>query len=84
MSNYYTQGICGDGFAILNKDGQPLTVDEIVGELNQMVDKIALNQAHMMAIHILVSPIIDVGNGSEMTPSQASKILSNWDRARRP
>lgn len=30
----YSQGVCGDGAAIL-KDGQPMTIDEIVAELNQ-------------------------------------------------
>lgn len=29
----YTQGVCEDGAAIL-KDGQPMTIDEIVSELN--------------------------------------------------
>jgi hypothetical protein len=32
---YYSQGVCGDGAAIL-KDGVMLTIDEIVAELNAL------------------------------------------------
>jgi len=35
MSDHeYSQGICGDGVAIL-KDGQPMTIEEIVDELQK-------------------------------------------------
>lgn len=33
MSNYYSQGVCEDGAAIL-KNGKKMTIDEIVIELN--------------------------------------------------
>lgn len=33
----YTQGVCEDGAAIL-KDGQQMTIDEILAELRQLTD----------------------------------------------
>lgn len=44
MTRTYSQGICGDGAAIL-KDGQPMTVDEIVAALNAKTEQTAQGEA---------------------------------------
>lgn len=85
----YTQGIMNDGAVIL-KDGERMTVDEIIGTLN------ALNQAFYAAkeelsesakitdvISVLLQPLGSAKqNHKDITWQEASKILREWDRAR--
>lgn len=92
MSDYteheYTQGVCQDGAAIL-KDGQPMTVEQIVEELrlteemarclNECLDQV--NEAITVTMRSGNRGVLKV-NGKKLTPGQVAERLEYLSQQR--
>ncbi|AYF32324.1 hypothetical protein CUU95_18420 [Vreelandella alkaliphila] len=65
----YTQGVAADGAAIL-KDGQPLSIEQILE---------ALRERDALAAH--VQRLINTGNATDMCTFGETKEVLEWDKA---